>query len=103
MSVIHLTKENFDQEVLQAKEPVLIDFFANWCGPCKMVAPIIEEIAAETTDKKICKVNIDEQPALAEQFGVMSIPTLVVVKEGRGVNKSVGAKSKKAILEFLNG
>ncbi|PWM38064.1 MAG: thioredoxin [Clostridiales bacterium] len=103
MSVIHLTKENFDQEVLQAKEPVLIDFFANWCGPCKMVAPIIEEIAAETTDKKICKVNIDEQPALAEQFGVMSIPTLVVVKEGRVVNKSVGAKSKKAILEFLNG
>lgn len=103
MSMIHLTKENFDQEVLQAKEPVLIDFFANWCGPCKMVAPIIEEIAAETTDKKICKVNIDEQPALAEQFGVMSIPTLVVVKEGRVVNKSVGAKSKKAILEFLNG
>ena len=103
MSVIHLTKENFDQEVLQAKEPVLIDFFANWCGPCKMVAPIIEEIAAETTDKKICKVNIDEQPALAEQFGVMSIPTLVVVKEGRVVNKSVGAKSKKAILEFPNG
>ena len=103
MAVMTVTKENFDQEVLQAKEPVLIDFFANWCGPCKMVAPIIEEIAAETTDKKICKVNIDEQPALAEQFGVMSIPTLVVVKEGRVVNKSVGAKSKKAILEFLNG
>lgn len=102
MSAIHLTEENFDSEVMQADRPVLIDFFATWCGPCKMVAPIIEQLAEEEPDKKICKVNVDEQPALAERFGVTSIPTLVVLRNGKVVNKAVGAKSKKAIQELLN-
>ena len=101
MSIVHLTNENFESEVLQTNQPVLIDFFADWCGPCKMVSPIIEEIASETDGKKVCKVNVDEQPALAERFGVMSIPTLVVLKDGKVINKSVGAKSKKAILDLL--
>ena len=78
MSVLHLTKENFEQEVLQAKEPVLVDFWASWCGPCQMVGPVVEEVAGEVTDAKICKVNVDEQPELARQFRVMSIPTLMV-------------------------
>ena len=85
MSVLHLTKENFEQEVLQAKEPVLVDFWASWCGPCQMVGPVVEEVAGEVTDAKICKVNVDEQPELARQFRVMSIPTLMVFKNGSAV------------------
>ena len=102
MSVLHLTKENFEQEVLQAKEPVLVDFWASWCGPCQMVGPVVEEVAGEVTDAKICKVNVDEQPELARQFRVMSIPTLMVFKNGQTVKREVGAKSKTELLDMLN-
>ena len=102
MSVLHLTKENFEQEVLQAKEPVLVDFWASWCGPCQMVGPVVEEVAGEVTDAKICKVNVDEQPELARQFRVMSIPTLMVFKNGQTVKREVGAKSKAELLDMLN-
>ena len=102
MSVLHLTKENFEQEVLQAKEPVLVDFWASWCGPCQMVGPVVEEVAGEVTDAKICKVNVDEQPELARQFRVMSIPTLMVFKNGQTVKREVGAKSKAELRDMLN-
>ena len=82
MAAAHLTKETFNEEVLQAKEPVLVDFWATWCGPCQMVLPIIEELAGEVKDAKICKVNVDEQPELAKEYRVMSIPTLMVFKAG---------------------
>lgn len=103
MSVLHITKENFENEVLKSDRPVLLDFWASWCGPCRMVSPIIDEIAEETTDKKVGKINVDEQPELAQAFGVMSIPTLVVMKDGEVVGQSVGVKSKEAILHMLNG
>lgn len=103
MSALHITKENFENEVLKSDRPVLLDFWASWCGPCRMVSPIIDEIAEETTDKKVCKINVDEQPELAQAFGVMSIPTLVVMKDGEVVGQSVGVKSKEAILQMLNG
>lgn len=103
MSVLQITKENFENEVLKSDRPVLLDFWASWCGPCRMVSPIIDEIAEETTDKKVCKVNVDEQPELAQAFGVMSIPTLMVMKDGEVVGQSVGVKSKAAILQMLNG
>ena len=103
MSVLHITKENFETEVHKSDRPVLLDFWASWCGPCRMVSPIIDEIAEETTDKKVCKINVDEQPELAQAFGVMSIPTLVVMKDGEVVGQSVGVKSKEAILHMLNG
>lgn len=102
MSVLHLTKKNFEQEVLQAKEPVLVDFWASWCGPCQMVGPVVEEVAGEVTDAKVCKVNVDEQPELARQFRVMSIPTLMVFKDGQAVKREVGAKSKAELLDMLN-
>ena len=101
MSVINIDKTNFQSEVLGADKPVLLDFWAPWCGPCRMVGPIVEEIARERTDIKVGKVNVDEQPELAGQFGVMSIPTLVVIKNGQIVNQSVGAKPKTAILAML--
>lgn len=103
MSVLHITKENFENEVLKSDRPVLLDFWASWCGPCRMVSPIIDEIAEETTDKKVGKINVDEQPELAQAFGVMSIPTLVVMKDGEVVGQSVGVKSKETILHMLNG
>ena len=101
MAAAHLTKETFNEEVLQAKEPVLVDFWATWCGPCQMVLPIIEELAGEGKDAKICKVNVDEQPELAKEYRVMSIPTLMVFKDGKPVKREVGAKSKAEILEML--
>ena len=101
MSVINVTKESFQTEVLNSDKPVLLDFWATWCGPCRMVGPILEEIAAERSDIKVCKVNVDEQPDLASQFRVMSIPTLMVVKNGQVVNQSVGAKPKNQILSML--
>ena len=102
MAAIHLTKDNFKQEVLESEVPVLVDFWAEWCGPCQMVLPIVEELAGEVKDAKICKVNVDEQMELAKEFRVMSIPTLMVFKDGQKVKSEVGAKSKvelKAMLE----
>ena len=101
MSALHITKENFNEEVIHSDKPVLVDFWASWCGPCKMVLPIIEEIANERTDIKVCKINVDEQPELATQFGIMSIPTLMVVKDGKITNQATGARPKSAILAML--
>ena len=101
MSVININKNNFRNEVLDSEKPVLLDFWASWCGPCRMVSPIVDEIAAERGDIKVGKVNVDEQPELAAQFGVMSIPTLVVMKGGKVVNKMVGARPKAQILAML--
>ena len=101
MSVINVNKSNFNQEVFHSDKPVLLDFWAPWCGPCRMVAPVLEEIAEERTDIKVAKVNVDEQPELAAQFGVMSIPTLVVMKDGKIVNQAIGARPKAQILSML--
>ncbi|HIX68024.1 MAG TPA: thioredoxin [Candidatus Anaerostipes excrementavium] len=101
MSVMHIHKDNFQEEVMNADRPVLLDFWASWCGPCQMLGPVIDQIADEQDEVKICKVNVDEQLELASQFGVMSIPTLVVMKEGKITNKSVGAKPKEQILAML--
>lgn len=101
MNALTITKDNFDAEVLQASQPVLLDFWAEWCGPCRMLSPVVDQIAAERTDIKVGKVNVDEQPELAHQFGVMSIPTLVVMKSGEAVAQSVGVQPKDAILRML--
>ena len=101
MSAININKNNFQNEVLNSEMPVLLDFWAPWCGPCRMVSPIVDEIAAERGDIKVGNVNVDEQPELAAQFGVMSIPTLVVMKGGKVVNKMVGARLKAQILAML--
>lgn len=101
MSVITVTKENYEKEVVQSPVPVLIDFWASWCGPCRMLSPVIDEISDEVSDKKICKVNVDEEPELAQKFGVMSIPTLVVLKGGEVVNKSLGVQPKSSVLSML--
>ncbi len=101
MAALHLTKENFKEEVLDSKVPVLVDFWATWCGPCQMVGPVIDEIAGEVTDAKICKVDVDENQELAKEYKVMSIPTLMVFKNGEVVKRDVGAKQKEEILEML--
>ena len=101
MAVIKITKANFDTEVKQSSVPVLLDFWAPWCGPCRMIGPIIDEISEENTDIKVGKINVDEENELASAFGVMSIPMLVVVKNGQITQKSIGAKPKDAILELL--
>lgn len=101
MAALHITSKNYEQEVLQSDKPVLLDFWASWCGPCQMLLPIIEELSNEVTDVKICKVNTDQEPELAQKYGVMSIPTLVVVKDGKTVSTSVGVRPKAEILEML--
>ena len=101
MSAVHVNQNNFREEVVNSDRPVLIDFFAPWCGPCRMVVPIVEQIAEEREDIKVVKINVDEEPELASQFRVMSIPTLVVFKDGAVVNQAVGARSKDAILAML--
>ena len=101
MEVLTITKENFESEVLQSDKPVLLDFWAVWCGPCRMVSPIVDEIANERDDIKVGKINVDEQSELAQQYRVMSIPTLVVMKNGEIANKAVGALPKDEILALL--
>lgn len=101
MSVINITNANFNEEVLNSEKPVLLDFWASWCGPCRMVAPIVDEIAEERSDVKVGKINVDEEPELASKFGVMSIPTLVVMKDGKIANQAVGARPKAQIEALL--
>ncbi len=101
MSVLVVSKNNFQKEVLESDRPVLLDFWASWCGPCKAISPIIDEISAEYPEIKVCKVNIDEEQELASQFDIMSVPTLLVIKDGKVVNQSVGLKSKNQILQML--
>ena len=101
MSAININKNNFQGEVLNSDKKVLLDFWAPWCGPCRMVVPIVEEIAAERPDIKVGKINVDEEVELASQFGIMSIPTLVVIENGKIVNQAMGARPKEAILGML--
>lgn len=101
MAVINLTLENFEAEVVQSEKTVLVDFWASWCGPCRMLSPIVDEIAEERTDVKVAKVNVDEQEELAMRFGIMSIPTLIVFKNGEITKKSMGVQPKAAILGLL--
>ncbi len=102
MSALKITKDNFEKEVLQSDKPVLLDFWASWCGPCKMVGPIVEQVAEEAAGlAKVGKINVDEEPELAQQFRVMSIPTLVVMKEGKVVQSTVGVQSKQALLSMI--
>jgi len=101
MNVLHITKANFEEEVLNSDKPVLLDFWASWCGPCRMIAPTLDEIAQERSDIKVCNVNVDEEPELASQYQVVSIPTLFVIENGKIVNKSLGARPKEQILAMF--
>ncbi|MBE5974691.1 MAG: thioredoxin [Paenibacillaceae bacterium] len=102
MSVLKITKENFEKEVMQSDKPILLDFWASWCGPCKMVGPVVEQVAAETVEvARVGKINVDEEQELAQAFKVMSIPTLVVIKEGKVVKSTVGVQSKQTLLSML--
>lgn len=101
MAVVIVNKDNFEEEVLKSDKKVLVDFWASWCGPCKMLSPIVDEIAEEREDVKVCKCNVDEENELASVYGVMSIPTLVVIYNGQVINKSVGVRPKNAILSML--
>ena len=101
MAAISINKDNFHSEVVNSDKKVLLDFWAPWCGPCRMVGPVIEQIAEEREDIKVGQINVDEQPELASQFGIMSIPTLVVMENGKVLNKALGARPKQAILDML--
>lgn len=101
MSVITITKDNFESEVMASENPVLLDFWAAWCGPCRIMSPIVDEIAAERPDVKVCKINVDEENELAARFGVMSIPTLVVIRGGQVVSQATGARPKHQVLAML--
>lgn len=102
MAVLKLTAQNFEQEVLQSDKPVLVDFYADWCGPCKMMSPVIEEISDEKTDAKVCKLNIDEEMEIAQKYGVMSIPTFMVFKDGEVSKRDMGAKPKSAVVSMFD-
>ena len=102
MSEINLNNQNFEEEVLKSELPVLVDFYATWCGPCKMIAPVIEQVANERDDIKVCKVNVDEEEELAVKFGIQSIPTLLLVKDGAVVSKAVGYRDYKGVCEFID-
>ena len=102
MSIVNLTRNNFKTEVMQSDKTVLIDFWAEWCGPCRMMSPVIDEVAETLSDVKVCKVNVDEASDLASMFGIESILTLVVIKNGQTVNKSIGLISKEQVLQLLN-
>lgn len=102
MSVITVTKNNFKQEVMTSDKPVLIDFWAEWCGPCQMMSPVVDEIAEETDDVKVCKINVDDEAELASMFGIQSIPTLVLIKDGKTVDVSVGLQTKDSVLEMID-
>lgn len=101
MSIITITKENFQKEVIESTQPVLLDFWASWCGPCRMLSPVIDEIADTVASVKVGKINVDEQPDLAAAFQIMSIPTLVVMKQGKVANQATGVRPKAEILEML--
>ncbi|HNW05326.1 MAG TPA: thioredoxin [Oscillospiraceae bacterium] len=101
MSVLTITKENFQEEVMKSEKPVLLDFWASWCGPCRMVSPTVDEIAEEMPDIKVGKVNVDEQQELASAFNVMSIPTLIVMENGKVVDQAVGVRPKRQIVSML--
>ena len=101
MAVLHVTKDSFEQEVLKSDKPVLLDFWASWCGPCRMLAPILDELAAENPDIKVVKINTDEQIELATQFNVMSIPSIFVMKDGQVVNHTVGVQPKESLLALV--
>ena len=101
MTALNITTNNFNAEIMNSDKPVLIDFFATWCGPCKMVSPIVDQIVEENADIKVCKINIDEQSELASAFGVMSIPTLVALKDGKEITRTVGAVPKSNILKMF--
>ena len=101
MEIMHITQENFQAEVMESKDTILLDFWATWCGPCRMVAPVLEEIAAQRPDIKVCKIDVDENADLAREFHVMSIPTLVVMKNGEVLKATVGFQSKEQLLAML--
>lgn len=101
MAVVKLTAENFEKEVLQSEKLVLVDFYADWCGPCQMMGPVVEEISNEVNDAKVCKINIDEQMSIAQKYGVMNIPTFIVFKNGDVADKKMGAMPKSAVLSML--
>lgn len=101
MSVVNITVENFEAEVVNSDKPVLVDFWASWCGPCQMLSPLVDQVAEEVTSVKVGKVNVDEQPDLAVKFGVMSIPMLILFENGEAVKKSIGAIPKSQILDFI--
>ena len=103
MAVVKVNNETFENVVLQNAKPVLVDFFASWCGPCKMLSPVIESFANEFPQYKVCKINVDEEPELAQKYGVMSIPTLIVIKDGEAASKAVGYRRKEQLLELLEG
>jgi thioredoxin len=101
MGALHVTVDTFEQEVVNSDKPVLVDFWASWCGPCKMLGPVVEELAEELTDVKVCKINVDEEGPLAQKFRIMTIPSLLVFKDGKVVNNSVGVKPKAEIIKML--
>ena len=101
MSVIHISKENFNEEVLNSSKPVLVDFYASWCGPCRMLAPTLDKIASENPKVKVCKIDIDQQPELASEYRIMSVPTLLVFKDGEVTDSALGVQPEKKILAML--